>query len=105
MGPSIDDKKLRVINQLANKKPIRGGSHQTRINQRISIKDTHRFSRLLGHGLINEKIRYNTITHNFSVCNQYIYILSKTYIINEINQKIFKNFKSQKINSKIDQKS
>ena len=30
-NPSIDDKKLRVINQLANKKPIRG-SHQTHIN-------------------------------------------------------------------------
>jgi hypothetical protein len=28
-------------------------SHQTSINKRISIKDTHRFSRLLGHSLIN----------------------------------------------------
>jgi len=36
----------------------------------------------------------------------HIYFLSKTNIINEINQKIFKsfkNFKSQKIDSKIDQ--
>ena len=61
-NPSIDDKKLRVINQLANKKPIRG-SHQTHINLRISIKDTHRVSRLLGHGLINVRPynRENTV--------------------------------------------